>query len=344
MKVKRGPTQTVQASTLSKVTDFLKGISEKLFNLFDKLGDAGMKILEQKDIDGGHFFKLEYNGKNADVTITSDGDESATCDVVIKPAMGSEIKLNAINKSEVDSKVESALKKIFNGASASDEPAEGDGGDVNSSKKLKVTLHTITSATGVDINLTAIKANYDASTAVKDLETVLGDEEFVSQLTEEPASFEITDTGEAFDVEETSEFDVSDTINQLVQAAIQLWSNLKVLHWAAKGNQMHDMHYRLEDHIWRAAHDLDIFGEYAVERGQLAPNPMASCCNASLIQDENGFDAEQGYAIARDEIKKYVDTLEALYVNFPHDFQSELDDMIRRWKKDADYFLTRVTM
>lgn len=324
-------------STLSKLTNFLKNISEKLFNLFDKLGDSGMKIIEQKDLkDGGQWLKLEYNGNYAELTISPIADKEGTYNVVVKSALGGTTRLDNLSESEIDSKVEAALKKIFYSSSNSK--------DVNSSKTLKVTLQAITSATGVDVNLTAIKANYDAATAIQDLETVLGDDAFIAQLTAEPVSFEITDAGDSYDIQQTDSFDTAGTINQLIQAAMQLWANLKVIHWAAKGVQSFELHSRSDELAWRASHDVDFFGEYAVEVKQPAPNPISNCCDLSLITDQNGFTAEQGYAFIRDEIKKYVSVLETLYVNFPHDVQSILDEMIRGWKKESDYFYTRVTM
>lgn len=326
-------------STLSKLTNFLKSISEKLFNLFDKLGDSGMKIIGQKDLkDGGQWLKLEYDGNYAELTISPVADKEGTYNVVIKSAFGGTTRLDNISESEIDSKVKVALEKIFNGSSNSDND------DVNSSKKLKVTLQAITSATGVDVNLTAIKANYDAATAIQDLETVLGDDAFVAQLTAEPISFEITDAGDSYDIQQTDSFDTAGTINQLIQAAMQLWANLKVIHWAAKGAQSFELHSRSDELAWRVSHDVDFFGEYAVEVKQPAPNPISNCCDLSLITDQSGFTAEQGYAFIRDEIKKYVSVLETLYVNFPHDVQSTLDEMIRGWKKESDYFYTRVTM
>lgn len=324
-------------STLSKLTNFLKNISEKLFNLFDKLGDSGMKIIEQKDLkDGGQWLKLEYNGNYAELTISPIADKEGTYNVVVKSALGGTTRLDNISESEIDSKVEAALKKIFYGSSNNE--------DVNSSKTLKVTLQAITSATGVDVSLTAIKANYDAATAIQDLETVLGDDAFVAQLTAEPISFEITDAGDSYDIQQTDSFDTAGTINQLIQAAMQLWANLKVIHWAAKGAQSFELHSRSDELAWRVSHDVDFFGEYAVEVKQPAPNPISNCCDLSLITDQSGFTAEQGYAFIRDEIKKYVSVLETLYVNFPHDVQSTLDEMIRGWKKESDYFYTRVTM
>lgn len=332
--------QSVMAeSTLSKLTNFLKTISEKLFNLFDKLGDSGMKIVDQKDLeDGGQWLKLEYNGNYAELTISPVADDEGTYNVIVKSAIGGTTRLDNLSESEIDSKVESALKKIFNGSSNSDSE------DVNSSKKLKVTLHAITSATGVDVNLTAIKANYDAATAIQDLEAVLGDDAFIAQLTAEPVSFEITDAGDSYDIQQTDSFDTAGTISQLIQAAMQLWANLKVIHWAAKGAQSFELHSRSDELAWRVSHDVDFFGEYAVEVKQPAPNPISNCCDLSLITDQNGFTAEQGYVFIRDEIKKYVSVLETLYVNFPHDVQSTLDEMIRGWKKESDYFYTRVTM
>lgn len=332
--------QSVMAeSTLSKLTNFLKTISEKLFNLFDKLGDSGMKIVDQKDLeDGGQWLKLEYNGNYAELTISPVADDEGTYNVIVKSAIGGTTRLDNLSESEIDSKVESALKKIFNGSSNSDSE------DVNSSKKLKVTLQAITSATGVDVSLTAIKANYDAATAVQDLEAVLGDDAFIAQLTAEPISFEITDAGDSYDIQQTDSFDTAGTISQLIQAAMQLWANLKVIHWAAKGAQSFELHSRSDELAWKVSHDVDFFGEYAVEVKQPAPNPISNCCDLSLITDQNGFTAEQGYAFIRDEIKKYVSVLETLYVNFPHDVQSTLDEMIRGWKKESDYFYTRVTM
>lgn len=332
--------QSVMAeSTLSKLTNFLKTISEKLFDLFDKLGDSGMKIVDQKDLeDGGQWLKLEYNGNYAELTISPVADDESTYNVIVKSAIGGTTRLDNLSESEIDSKVESALKKIFNGSSNSDSE------DVNSSKKLKVTLQAITSATGVDVSLTAIKANYDAATAVQDLEAVLGDDAFIAQLTAEPVSFEITDAGDSYDIQQTDSFDTAGTISQLIQAAMQLWANLKVIHWAAKGAQSFELHSRSDELAWRVSHDVDFFGEYAVEVKQPAPNPISNCCDLSLITDQNGFTAEQGYAFIRDEIKKYVSVLETLYVNFPHDVQSTLDEMIRGWKKESDYFYTRVTM
>lgn len=332
--------QSVMAeSTLSKLTNFLKTISEKLFNLFDKLGDSGMKIVDQKDLeDGGQWLKLEYNGNYAELTISPVADDEGTYNVIVKSAIGGTTRLDNLSEFEIDSKVESALKKIFNGSSNSDSE------DVNSSKKLKVTLQAITSATGVDVSLTAIKANYDAATAVQDLEAVLGDDAFIAQLTAEPISFEITDAGDSYDIQQTDSFDTAGTISQLIQAAMQLWANLKVIHWAAKGAQSFELHSRSDELAWKVSHDVDFFGEYAVEVKQPAPNPISNCCDLSLITDQNGFTAEQGYAFIRDEIKKYVSVLETLYVNFPHDVQSTLDEMIRGWKKESDYFYTRVTM
>lgn len=332
--------QSVMAeSTLSKLTNFLKTISEKLFDLFDKLGDSGMKIVDQKDLeDGGQWLKLEYNGNYAELTISPVADDEGTYNVIVKSAIGGTTRLDNLSESEIDSKVESALKKIFNGSSNSDSE------DVNSSKKLKVTLQAITSATGVDVSLTAIKANYDAATAVQDLEAVLGDDAFIAQLTAEPISFEITDAGDSYDIQQTDSFDTAGTISQLIQAAMQLWANLKVIHWAAKGAQSFELHSRSDELARRVSYDVDFFGEYAVEVKQPAPNPISNCCDLSLITDQNGFTAEQGYAFIRDEIKKYVSVLETLYVNFPHDVQSTLDEMIRGWKKESDYFYTRVTM
>ena len=335
MNIKRQKREPIVAeSTLSKLTNFLKSISEKLFNLFDKLGESGMKIIGQKDLpDGGQWLKLDYNGKTAEITISPIDGNEGHFSVVIQSAFGGKTKLDDVSESNIDAEVDNALKKIFNSTS-----------DVNSSNKLKVTLQTVNSATGVDVNLTAIKANYDPGKAVQDLETVLGDDAFIAQLSSEPISFEIIDDGDSYDIQQTDSFDTAGTINQLIQAAMQLWANLKVIHWAAKGVQSFELHSRSDELAWRVSHDVDFFGEYAVEVKQPGPNPISNCCDLSLIRDQNGFTAEQGYAFIRDEIKKYVSVLETLYVNFPHDVQSTLDEMIRGWKKDSEYFYTRVTM
>jgi DNA-binding ferritin-like protein len=335
MNVKRQKRQPIVAeSTLSKLTNFLKNISEKLFNLFDKLGESGMKIVGQKDLpDGGQWLKLDYNGKTAEVTISPIDGKEGHFSVVIQSSFGGKTTLDDVSESDIDSKIDDVLKKIFNGTS-----------NVKSSKSLKVTLQTINSTTGVDVNLTAIKANYDPGKAVQDLETVLGDDAFIAQLSSEPVSFEIIDEGDSYDIQQTDSFDTCGTINQLIQSAMQLWANLKVINWAAKGTGYFELRSRSSDLLWRISSEIDVFGEYAVEVKQPAPNPLSTCCNLSLITDQGGFTVDQGYALVRDEIKTYVSVLETLYVNFPHDVQNLLDEMIRLWKKDSEYFYTRVLM
>lgn len=335
MNVKRTKRQPVLAGeTLKKLTSFLKGVSEKLFNLFDTLGDEGLKIVDQKDMqDGGQWLKLEYNGNNAEITITP-ADDKGVFNIILKSPMGGTTKFDKISETDIDTKVKSALKDIFSSTQLSS----------SNPNKLKVTLQSVTSATGVDINLTAIKANYDTSAAIQDLEAILGDDEFVSQVTAEPISFEITDNGECFDIEETCSFDASDTIVQLIQAAMQLWANLKVIHWAARGLNSFELHSKSDNLAFWVMNDVDCFGEYLVESKCPAVNPLLNQCNLSLISDQQGFTAEEGYCIMKSEISKYVSILETLYVNFPHDFQSVLDNMIRTWKKESEYFLTRATM
>lgn len=327
----------VAGNLLSKLTTFLKTISGKLLDLFDKLGESGMKIIGQKDLEGGgQWLKLEYNGRRAELTI-SPSDKDGVYNISIRSALNGTVTLDNIKEADIDIEVEAALHNIFYGSSKADDT-------VKSTNSLKVTLNTITSKTDVSINLTAINANYDIATAMQDLESVLDSEEFVSQLTEEPVSFEITDSGDSYDVQQIDCVDTFGTVIQLIQAAMQLWANIRVIHWAAKGAQFFDLHDKCDELARRALSDVDIFGEYAVEVNQIAPNPASQFCNSALLADQGGFTAEQGYTYMRDEIKRYVNILEALYVNFPHDMQSVIDEMIRVWTKDANYFFTRITM
>ena len=63
---------------------------------------------------------------------------------------------------------------------------------------------------------------------------------------------------ECFDIEETCSFDASDTIVQLIQAAIQLWANLKVIHWAARGLNSFELHSKSDNLAFWVMNDVKI--------------------------------------------------------------------------------------
>lgn len=61
----------------------------------------------------------------------------------------------------------------------------------DASSSMKITLNKITSSEGTDINLVSVKCNYSPIRAMKDIDELLSDEEFVESIPSENTSYEL---------------------------------------------------------------------------------------------------------------------------------------------------------
>lgn len=210
-----------------------------------------------------------------------------------------------------------------------------------SSNKIAVTLQRVSAGDEDTINLCAINAS-NAVKAMNMLDEILSDDEFVATITAEPASFEITETTDEYDVQNTDTVDTSHTFEEMLKACVECYHNLECIHWAAKGKQFKEIHSLTESLLWDVKYNVDTIAEWCVEFTKKVPNVLSY--QYTPLEGCDGFDFESAVAAAKGQIDNYIKVLECYYVNVEHDVQSVMDNWIRNLKKTSNYALDRTLM
>lgn len=335
-KVKR---YKVCGSSISDAGSVAKQAFDFLFKLLDKfLTCDGFEIKNTKDIkkDGREGKQILYevgdhgDTVTVDLFVTEDNPDTFTVEIHAdgcKPFRKEKVPKNKIMKYVVDYADTNDLGSVE--------------GEVSSSKKLQVCLKRVCSSTEDTINLVAVNANYSPTDAMNDLDFLLDSEEFVNSITSDNSSFEITQTEDAFDVKEIEAVDTDRCYEVLLGAAAHLMFDIQAIHWGAKGTHFDALHGKMDNLVWHIRNDIDTIAEWMVEQTGRVPHIGNVYERGSVLDVSQGFTYTTGLSNAQQLLREYIELLEFYYVNMPHDIQSVMDNWIRDYKQDADYFMER---
>ena len=215
---------------------------------------------------------------------------------------------------------------------------------IKGSKRMKVTLQRVVSAKETAINLTAITADYALSEAYTDLDSLLTSDEFADSITEDPVTLEITDTGSDFDIA-PGEFAITEAasygISQLICAAIQFQMDIQILRWyAAYNSELFGITGNL---WWEASSWTDKLGLWYIELTDSVFQVPQGCPSKPLELDDSS-DTDPVYEIGlalTNTVSAFLECIEGVYVDLPHDMQGELNSLIRSLKETRDMQLRR---
>lgn len=211
-------------------------------------------------------------------------------------------------------------------------------GDIGSSRHIDVTLQRITGTT--EFKLTAIKANYNYSDVLNDIDEIINQEEFIDTLPEEPTSYSIDVDDEGFDISECDECiecNPCESLCEVFKAGIRAYRNLYIIHWLSYGNDMMKLHLLAEEMYEELIKEIDTLGELLVEKQGTVPQ-LDFPCDYLPIQN---YDFQSGIMQIQSLIYMYIDCIDYAYCNQDSDVQSILDEWLRYWKKQTNYFVKR---
>ena len=205
------------------------------------------------------------------------------------------------------------------------------------SKTLNVRLHKITGSKEDSIMLTGIKANFnDPYTANLMLDSILSDDSFVEQLTEEPIDFEIIDTDDDYEISSIDQEQI-DYMNEgfktILCAAIKFNMAMQILHWQSYSDEK--LFTITNDMLWTSQDCVNTFGMWGIEFNIDVTTAMISESCLSSFTTIDSYTGSIGAEI-KEAIAEFVDMLNWEYPNFPHDIQNELDCRIRRMNETLD--------
>ena len=335
-----------------KFLDAVKKISDILFKGFDKLVNMGFEFSDKIDEPKEGVKVLHVttgNGDEFDVTLTEVTDKLYNMKMTTKDGKTKEIKnVNLKDSKSITEPITDFVNDVFEAGveEIKDEKGNDIMNNTNSSKKLSVTLKRVCASTEDEIHLTSVNANYSACDALDNLDAVLSDNDFVSQITEEPQTFSIIDEGDSLDVATCDECEAqSDSyILTMITNCLCLRDLMQFIHWNAKGENMRELHSEVENYYWRINNEIDVLAELQVELFGFMPNPgtLCNCACYNELNTTDGFTAEQGYDIMKDAINGHISELQLYYCNFTSHVQSILDDWIRSWSKASNYFIKQI--
>lgn len=338
MTVKSGELMNLAKKALDIV---FKGLDKCIKDMEGSNTKYDFNVTKTKDVeeDGvkGKYYLFEVGDKGTvlDVTLFKIEDNEDSFMIRIEGDGLEKFEKGPIKREEIEKYVTDYCDKYDLGSVE-------EGIDVNSSRRLSVTLQRVRGSKEDTINLTAINANYNATEALDDLDAVLSDDDFVELITEKPASFDIVEVDDEYDVQPADAVDTSKTFEIMLQSCVNTYHNLQTIHWGSKGNKFKELHSFIETLIWDTQSNVDTIAEWCVEYTGVVPNVLTY--QYTPIATVQGFDFQTGIDIAKKLIEDYISVLECYYVNVEHDVQSVMDDWIRNLKQKSNYFMERALM
>lgn len=215
---------------------------------------------------------------------------------------------------------------------------------IKGARTMKVRLQRVCGAKETSINLSAITATYDLAEAYANLDSLLTSDEFADSITEDPVTLEITDAGSDYDIG-PAEFALTEAssygISQLICAAIQFQMDIQILRWYASYNS--ELFGITGNLWWEASSWTDKLGLWYIELTDSVFQVPQGCPSKPLeLDDSSDTDPvyEIGLALA-DTVSAFLECIEGVYIDLPHDMQGELNSLIRSLKETRDMQLRR---
>lgn len=225
------------------------------------------------------------------------------------------------------------------------------GTDASSSKRLRATFKRVLGAKEDRIDLVKVHANYDATIALKDLETILGDDDFVSQIGEDEATFDILDQGnDGYEVNPCGELEavcseptVEDSIDAMLVAGYNLYNNALLVYFNTIPKPLQQTRNGAENLLWPANEFIRSLNELRVEKCGSALHPAEYVSKGTQAELSVITDDESGRRVLRELVRGLVSTIELYHCNMAEDVQHFLMDWLRKFYKEMDLYLGGVS-
>lgn len=206
-------------------------------------------------------------------------------------------------------------------------------------KTINIKLQKITASS--DIELLGIQTDYTPGEALDVVDDILTNSDFTDLITETPQSYEICVDDSGYDINPCDELIVhpEENLKQLFIQAIQFSRNLHMIHWLAIGNDMEKLHIKAEELYGELDQEIDLLAELIVEKtGTIIDINKIETWNTVGTQDKT---FQQGIECIKQDAQSFIDYIDITYPNQPSDVQSILDDWLRYWNKQINYFIKR---
>lgn len=259
--------------------------------------------------------------------------------------LNTELSLDEVSTDEVSKENESEESE-GNEEAKNSENSEGDNmnpnsqyaddADVIESKHISVTLKKIQASD--ELQIMSLNSNYLPGETLEDIDEIINQSEFYDTVTENPTTYEVCVDDDGYDIEpceECAECNPCESLCEIFKAGIRAYRNLYILHWMSSGNDMMKLHNLSEEMYEELQGEIDTVGELLVEKQGTVPQLDFPCDYIPVQQ----YDFQTGLVQIKSLIQVYIDCIDYAYCNQDSDVQSILDEWLRYWNKQLNYFV-----
>lgn len=325
----------------SSVLDIIKQTFDLLFKGLDALIRAGLELEEDKSKpkkDGVNYFIVTTGGGNK---FELEVEEQKNKKVTLRAeAKGRKFEKKDVDPNKIMEAISPFVDDVFGESiedieDNKDEEAEE---DVKESKRIDAKFKRICGSEEDSIELGYVRSDYSPEQTQQLLDLVVNNDEFIESLPEGDSCYQICD-GE-YDIDVCpSEVESVDPIIAILSDSMSLRDIVKYVHWNAVGEDFRALHSQADDIFYVVTNEIDFLGELKVE---LFGNIPFITGDVDILDVPERMDIMTGMKVLKDCITRHVSLIETYYCSFEHDIQSRLDEFIRTYKSQANYFIDRV--
>lgn len=324
----------------SSVLDIIKQTFDLLFKGLDALIRAGLELEEDESKpkkDGFNYFIVTTGGGNK---FELEVEEQKNKKVTIRAeAKGHKFEKKDVDPNKIMEAISPFVDDVF-GESIEDieDNKDGQAEDVKESKRINAKFKRICGSKEDSIELGYVRSDYSPEQTQQLLDLVVSNDEFIESLPEGDSCYQICDGKDDVDVC-PSEIENVDPILAILSDSMTLRDIAKYVHWNAVGEDFSALHSQADNIFYYVTDEIDFLGELRVE---LYGNIPFITGNTDILDLPERMDIMTGMKVLKDCITRHVSLIETYYCSFEHDIQSRLDEFIRRYKSQANYFIDRV--
>ena len=331
-------------SVVDKVVDTVKHAIDKFFGFLEKLDDDPKLKLSngkfKKTGDKSGVFTAKYATKvpvAVEIKVHNDDESIADYKFYINDTDGMKHPVEYKNQPFMNSDDPDFIEMYTDAMSKIITKDVKQAFGIKFSKTINVRLHKVIGSKEDSVMLTGIKANFnDPYTASLMLNSVLNNDDFINQLTDEPVSFEIVDTDDDYEISSIDQAQI-DYMNEgfrtILCAAIKFNMAMQILHWQTYNDEK--LFTITNDMLWQSQDCMNQFGMWVIEFNNEVTTAMISESCLSTFHTLESYTGPIG-AEVKSAITEFIDALNLQWPNFPHDIQNELDFRIRRMNETVD--------
>lgn len=325
----------------SSVLDIIKQTFDFLFKGLDALIRAGLELEEDKSKpkkDGVNYFIVTTGGGNK---FELEVEEQKNKKVTLKAeAKGRKFEKKDVDPNKIMEAISPFVDDVFGESiedieDNKDEEAEE---DVKESKRIDAKFKRICGSEEDSIELSYVRSDYSPEQTQQLIDLVVNNDEFIESLPEGDSCYQIFDGEDDIDVC-PSKVENVDPIIEILSDSMSLRDIVKYVHWNAVGEDFRALHLQADDIFYTVTGEIDFLGELKVE---LFGNIPFITGNVDILDLPERMDIMTGMKVLKDCITRHISLIETYYCSFEHDIQSRLDEFIRTYKSQANYFIDRV--